>query len=85
LSIENSERFILYCLCGCFVGITIILLAVIIVIYIEKRKKKKDGCKKPMKSNYQIPRTDVDVLSGTRSHLPVYRYDGRNPNGIYHV
>ncbi len=74
---ENSERFALYCLCGCFIGITIILFTVIIVLYIEKHPKTDQN-------DYQIPRTD-HILSGTRSYIPVYRYDGRTDHAFYNV
>jgi len=85
--IENSERFVLYCLCGCFIGIAIILLTIIIVLYIEKRQQTNDENQK-INNDYQSPRTDLsynDILSHTRSYLPVYRYDGRTHNGLHHV
>ena len=75
--IENSERFILYCLCGCFIGIAIILLTIIIFLYIENRNKKI------VKNEYETPRTDI--LSGISSYLPIYRYNGITQNGSYHV
>ena len=87
LLIENSERFILYCLCGCFIGIAIIFLTIIIVLYIENRYKKIDE-KEKIESDYQVPRGDDnynDILSVTRSYLPVYRYDGRSPSELYHI
>jgi hypothetical protein len=85
--IENSERFILYCLCGCFIGVAIILLVIIIVLYVEKRPTKPDEDEKT-KSDYQIPRTDGnynDIASDTRCYLPVYRYDGKNHSELYHL
>jgi len=86
-SIENSERFVLYCLCGCFLGIATILFMIILVLYLQKRHKKDDE-NSNTKNDYQTPRTDLDyndILSGTRSYLPVYRYDGRTHNGFYQV
>lgn len=71
----------LYCLCGCFVGIAIILLTIILVLYLQQRHKADNH-------DYQSPRRDFDyneILSGTRSVLPIYRYDGRTHHGLYHV
>jgi len=85
--IENSERFVLYCLCGCFIGISIILLTIIIVLYIEKRHKTNNKDEK-IKNNYQTPRSNFDsndILSSTRSYIPVYRYNGRTHSGTYHI
>jgi len=85
--LENSERFVLYSLCGCFIGIAIILLMIIIVLYIEKRHRTNEKMKN-IKNAYQIPRTDLDyndILSDSRSYLPIYRYDGRTHNGTYHI
>ena len=85
--IENSERFILYCLCGCFIGIAIILLMIIIVLYIGKGYKKTVEPEK-IKSDYQIPRNDInynDILSTTHCYLPVYRYDGRSQSELYNI
>lgn len=85
--IENSESFILYALCGCFVGITIILMTVIIVLYIEKRRLSNDDSNK-LKNDYQIPRSDIeynDILSTGRSYLPVYHYDARTHHDFYQV
>jgi hypothetical protein len=79
--LENSERFVLYCLCGCFVGIAIILLTIIIILYLDKRKTIE-------KTDYQTPRSDLDyndILSGTHSILPIYRYDGRTHHEFYHA
>ncbi|CAF0829683.1 unnamed protein product [Rotaria sordida] len=84
---QNSESFILYCLCGGFIGITIILLIVIIVLYIEKRHQTKDESNK-ITNDYQIPRQDIeynDILSSTRPYLPVYHYDGRNHHEFQRV
>jgi hypothetical protein len=75
--IENSERFILYCLCGCFIGIAIILLTIIIILYIEKHQKKN------VKNDYELPGNDI--LAGMSPYIPVYRYNGRTQNGSYHV
>lgn len=87
LDLENSERFVLYSLCGCFLGIAIILIAIVVLLYIEKRRKisAEDAT---TKTDYQTPRTDFednDLLSGTRSYIPIYRYNGRTENGFYHV
>jgi hypothetical protein len=72
----NSERFVLYCLCGCLTGISVILLAIIIILYIEKHVK--------IQEDDQSPETDIDYVD-TFSQLPVYRYDGRTHNGFYNV
>jgi len=69
---ENSERFILYCICGYLTGITIILITIIIILYIEKY--------------FQIKTNETDInYDDTPSYLPVYHYDGRNYNSFYHV
>ncbi|CAF3394718.1 unnamed protein product [Rotaria socialis] len=84
---QHSESFILYSLCGCFVGVTFILLTIIIVLYIEKRHVAHDENNK-IKHDYQTPRSDIDyndILSTTRSYLPVYRYDGRTHHEFYDV
>lgn len=86
-TIENSERFILYSLCGCFLGITIILLSVIIVLYIENRQKIKEELG-DVKNDYQVPRPDTeynDIISSTRSYVPVYRFDARTHHEFYNV
>ena len=62
--LENSERFILYCICGCLVGITIILIAIILLLYIEKHWKMDDK------------RKEMEYEEAS-AYLPVYRYDGR--------
>ena len=84
--VENVERFILYCLCGCFLGITIILLTVSIVLYIDQRHDHTHDEKKPP-NVYQIPRADLayDVVAAARPYVPIYRYDGRNRNELCHV
>lgn len=69
-------------------GIAIILLTIIIVLYIEKRHQTNDKNPKEIKTDYQSPRIDLDyneILSGTRSYLPVYHYNGRTHNGTYHL
>jgi len=81
--LENWERFVLYSLCGFFLGIVIILISVIVVLYIERRRKKLEE-----KNDYQTPRTDLeynDILSNTRPYIPIYRYNGRTENGFYNV
>ncbi len=70
--LENSERFILYSLCGWLIGISIILISIIILLYIEKRLKMT------------TKETDL-VYDETTSYLPVYHYDGRNHSSLYHV
>jgi len=70
--IENSERFTLYCLCGCLIGISIILISIIILLYIEKHLKMT------------TKETDLEYDEAP-SYLPVYRYDGRNHSSFYHV
>ena len=80
--LENSERFVLYLLCGWFVGVAIILLTIIIILYLQQRREKIDSNDSPS------PPRDFDyneILSGTRSILPVYRYDGRTDRGFYQV
>jgi len=67
---ENSESFILYCICGCLIGISIILITIIIILYIEKHFKTNE--------------TENEYCDAS-PYLPVYRYDGRNPNSFYHV
>lgn len=79
---ENSERFVLYLLCGWFIGIAIILLTVIIILYLQQRREKinpDESPSPPRDFNYN------EILSGTRSILPVYRYDGRTDRGFYQV
>jgi len=66
--LENSERFILYCLCGGLIGICIILLTIIIVIYIEKRLR--------LKNDYESPPID-SLYDDTQTYLPVYRFNCR--------
>lgn len=80
--LENSERFVLYLLCGWFIGVAIILLTIIIILYLQQRREKIDSDDSPS------PPRDFDyneILSGTRSILPVYRYDGRTDRGFYQV
>ena len=84
--LDNSERVILYCLCGYLVGLSIILFSILFLLCLERRQIDHNDQMK-MKSTYQIPRQDLeyDVLANPRSYLPVYRYDGRTPNAFYHV
>ena len=80
--LENSERFVLYCLCGWFVGIAVILLTIIILLYLQQRQKKTES------DDYENARRDFnynEILSGTRSILPIYRYDGRTQREFYQV
>jgi len=67
---ENSESFILYCICGCLIGISIILITIIIILYIEK--------------HFTTNQTDIEY-DEIPSYPPVYRYDGRNSNSFFHV
>ncbi|CAF1186916.1 unnamed protein product [Adineta steineri] len=72
----NAEKFILYCLCGCLTGISIILFAVTIILCIEKYFKVQDS--------YLSPETDTKY-DGKINELPVYRYNGRTHKGFYDV
>ncbi|CAF2523209.1 unnamed protein product [Rotaria sp. Silwood2] len=75
---ENSERFILYCLCGCLVGISIIFMTIIIVLYIDKRFK--------IKSDYQSSTMNMECDDDDKPYyLPVYRYNCRTHNDFSHV
>ncbi|CAF0800744.1 unnamed protein product [Rotaria sp. Silwood1] len=73
---ENSERFILYCLCGCFIGISIIFMTIIIVLYIDQRLK--------IKSDYQSSQMNIKY-DEKPCYLPVYRYNCRTHHGFYQV
>ncbi|CAF0823310.1 unnamed protein product [Adineta steineri] len=84
---ENSERFILYCLCGCFIGIAIIFLMIIIVLFIEKRNRNGNTNEK-FNHEYQVPRNDAnynDIFSVTNPYVPVYHYDGRSHSELYNI
>jgi hypothetical protein len=76
IHIENSERFVLYCLCGCLAGICIILLTIIIILYIEKRFRVKD--------DYESPQTDI-LYDEAPSYLPVYRFNCRTHHDFHHI
>lgn len=81
--IENSERFVLYFLCGWFIGIAVILLTIIIILYLQQRRKNSTDS-----DDYENSPQDFDyneILSGTRSILPIYRYDGRTHREFYQV
>ncbi|CAF3269948.1 unnamed protein product [Rotaria socialis] len=73
---ENSERFILYCLCGCFIGVSIMLLMVIIILYFEQRLK--------MRSDYQSSPTSSEY-DDKKCYMPVYRYNCRTHDDFYQV
>jgi hypothetical protein len=70
--LENSERFILYGICGGLIGIGIILISIIVLLYIEKHLQ---AATKENELEYD----------DTPPYLPVYRYDGRNHSSFYHV
>ncbi|UJR15483.1 hypothetical protein I4U23_002426 [Adineta vaga] len=73
----NSERIILYCVCGCLAGISIILLSIIIIFCIEKY----------CELDYDVdtsPEHDDEYVQKI-SHLPVYRYNGRTHRELYDV
>ncbi|CAF1425302.1 unnamed protein product [Rotaria magnacalcarata] len=73
---ENSERFLLYYLCGCFIGISIILLMVIIILYLEQRfKMRSDNQSSTRSSGYD----------DRNCYMPVYRYNCRTHCDVYQV
>lgn len=54
----------------------------------EKRHEIHEKNSNEIKSDYQTPRLDLDyneILSGTRSYIPIYRYNGRTHNGTYNI
>ncbi|CAF1623072.1 unnamed protein product [Adineta ricciae] len=83
----NSERFILYCLCGCFIGIAVIFLTVIIVLFMEQRENQTEEDEVP-RHTYQVPRPDGiynDILATERPYPSVYHYNERSQSEIYHI
>lgn len=72
--LDNAERFILYFLCGCLMGIVLILLTIILVLYMELRSKTD------LDDQSSQAETDED---DTRCYLPVYRYSDRVQHDFY--
>jgi len=69
---EHSEYFVLYCICGCLIGIATILITIIVILYSENRWKTKND------------RSSL-IYNDSPSYLPVYHYDGRAHPSLYHV
>ncbi|CAF0731169.1 unnamed protein product [Didymodactylos carnosus] len=83
--LDNLERFVLYLLCGCFMGLTIILTIITIILYNEKRISTKtmthdilpnsspNSFVTQEKNKYEFTTTK----DYSKSYIPVYRYNSR--------
>ncbi|CAF1077296.1 unnamed protein product [Adineta ricciae] len=75
----NSEKFVLYCLCGCLAGIIVILLSIIIILFVNKYCDFDDDDDDELSPDLQ------DEYVQKLANLPVYRYNGRTHQELYDV
>ena len=76
--LANSEKFVLYCLCGCLAGISVILLSIIIILCVDKY------CEFDNDDDELSPDLQDEYVQKLAS-LPVYRYNGRTHQELYDV
>ena len=81
--LANSEKFVLYCLCGCLAGISVILLSIIIILLVNKYCEFDDGDDDD--DNDELSADLQDEYVQKLANLPVYRYNGRTHQELYDV
>ncbi|CAF1141606.1 unnamed protein product [Adineta ricciae] len=81
----NSEKFVLYCLCGCLAGISVILLSIIIILFVNKYCEFNDDDDDDDDDNDELSPDLQDEYVQKLANLPVYRYNGRTHQELYDV
>lgn len=77
--VANSEKVILYGLCGCFLGVSVILLSIIFLSYVERCFQFGDDADDGEPASVEPEYVDEPP------RLPVYRYNAKTHDGLQDI